>query len=557
MYIEPRTNIRLLKNVPVDEDYSHTLWFPNEQSQREYMIGLTKYNLTNYSYQRVGRGIARVGINTELLYDCNYMMFQNSAFGNKWFYAFITSVDYVNNDMSEVRFEIDVMQTWLFDVSLNQCMVEREHVVDDSIGKHTIDEKLEIGEYYISEQREHNQESAVAIYFAQSPSGSETSRGVGASVVGGVVSGAHVETYLTNDVGIQALNNTLYDIADQPEKIMMFIMIPKQMRTNEETGGISYGMKAFYDNFSVTRPTGFRYYDDNGNEYYYVPKNKKLLTYPYSVLVVDNYGDTVEHYKWEDFENPLKANFAVEGAPCPKPTMECYPIDYKGLRPNASYPNVAKQFSVPYDNFPMCPYNIDTFRAWASSTGAKQVLNTSIGVATTLLGGYHANQMSMIQNASPFANSMSINAGMIMNANALQNATNVVGSLANSIGNASINYNYAKVHGTTYGGTIGQGGLNWANGRIGFRTTQYVLRPEYAKIIDEYFNMYGYKVNTIKVPEISSRPHWNYVKTVNSTLNGSAPADDMRKIQSIYDGGITFWKNGNEVGNYTLDNRIQ
>ena len=69
--------------------------------------------------------------------------------------------------------------------------------------------------------------------------------------------------------------------------------------------------------------------------------------------------------------------------------------------------------------------------------------------------------------------------------------------------------------------------------------------------------MYGYKVNTIKVPEISSRPHWNYVKTVNSTLNGSAPADDMRKIQSIYDGGITFWKNGNEVGNYTLDNRIQ
>ena len=29
-----------------------------------------------------------------------------------------------------------------------------------------------------------------------------------------------------------------------------------------------------------------------------------------------------------------------------------------------------------------------------------------------------------------------------------------------------------------------------------------------------------------------------------------------KKIIGIYDRGITFWKNANEVGNYSLDNRL-
>ena len=32
--------------------------------------------------------------------------------------------------------------------------------------------------------------------------------------------------------------------------------------------------------------------------------------------------------------------------------------------------------------------------------------------------------------------------------------------------------------------------------------------------------------------------------------------DDVRKICSIYDSGITFWKNPSEVGNYSLDNSL-
>ena len=109
MYIQPTTNIKLLKDVPLDTTYDHTIYFDSATAQYNYFVGLQKYNLNNYTYQRVKRGMARVGIKADNLYDCNYMMFQNTAYGDKWFYAFITSVEFVNNECAEIYFELDVM----------------------------------------------------------------------------------------------------------------------------------------------------------------------------------------------------------------------------------------------------------------------------------------------------------------------------------------------------------------------------------------------------------------------------------------------------------------
>ena len=150
MFIEPNTNIRILKNVPLDNTYKHTLYFSNETDQANYFIGLTRHNLTNQTYQRVRKGVSRVSIKAESLYDCNYIMFQNASFGDKWFYAFITSVEYVNNIVSEITFEIDVMQTWFFDFNLRECYVEREHTVTDNIGDNIVTEPVDIGDIICS-----------------------------------------------------------------------------------------------------------------------------------------------------------------------------------------------------------------------------------------------------------------------------------------------------------------------------------------------------------------------------------------------------------------------
>ena len=96
------------------------------------------------------------------------------------------------------------------------------------------------------------------------------------------------------------------------------------------------------------------------------------------------------------------------------------------------------------------------------------------------------------------------------------------------------------------------------------------VSPYYAKMIDEYFSMFGYATNRVGKPNITSRPYWNYVKTSNCHITGKVDssggqitytrgmdAETKEKICSIYDEGITFWhyRQDMDVGNYSKDNR--
>jgi hypothetical protein len=105
-------------------------------------------------------------------------------------------------------------------------------------------------------------------------------------------------------------------------------------------------------------------------------------------------------------------------------------------------------------------------------------------------------------------------------------------------------------------GTIGNGYTNISIGRYGFIAESKSVKYEIAKSIDGYFDMFGYKVNSVKVPNIGTRPHWNYVKTVGVTLIGDVPADSLLNLSEIYNNGVTFWRYGSEVGDYTLNNSI-
>ena len=89
-----------------------------------------------------------------------------------------------------------------------------------------------------------------------------------------------------------------------------------------------------------------------------------------------------------------------------------------------------------------------------------------------------------------------------------------------------------------------------------FSCTLRTLRKDVAQQIDDYFTVYGYRVDTLKVPTVRNRPHWTYIKTRGCNIKGSMPADDIASIEDIVDKGITFWRNINEVGDYSLDNSV-
>ena len=82
------------------------------------------------------------------------------------------------------------------------------------------------------------------------------------------------------------------------------------------------------------------------------------------------------------------------------------------------------------------------------------------------------------------------------------------------------------------------------------------VKREFAKICDDFLSMFGYKVNEVKIPNITGRRNWNFVKTVGCYIEADIPQDDLQEIKSMFDKGITFWHNATTFMDYSQNNDI-
>lgn len=145
MEIFPNSTVVLLRGVPLDNTYTDTVRYASTYMQEQAFLAYNPITFNKQTYQRVNRGYLRLQICADDIYNYNYLMFKNTSYGDKWFYAFITQIDYLNDNTSEIRYEIDVMQTWATDIVLRQCYVEREHSSSDLIGEHLVPEPVDTG----------------------------------------------------------------------------------------------------------------------------------------------------------------------------------------------------------------------------------------------------------------------------------------------------------------------------------------------------------------------------------------------------------------------------
>ena len=131
MYIVPDSQVYMLSGVPLSTQQKHSIYFSDKQTQANYFMGKAKKHFNNVTYNRVNKGKCRLQATADALYDCNYMLFQNSAF----------------HVTAEISFQLDVIQTYWFDIDIKECFVEREHSLSDNIGDHILPENVECGEY--------------------------------------------------------------------------------------------------------------------------------------------------------------------------------------------------------------------------------------------------------------------------------------------------------------------------------------------------------------------------------------------------------------------------
>ena len=126
MAIQPDTNLYLLK-CPLELSNKHQLTFSNKNQQFEYFSNLENLEINRISYQRKD-SVIRYPAHIDSLLQYNYCMYQNNNYSNKWFYAFIVNMEYVNDSMTNIYIKTDVFQTWQFDLIYKQSFIEREMI---------------------------------------------------------------------------------------------------------------------------------------------------------------------------------------------------------------------------------------------------------------------------------------------------------------------------------------------------------------------------------------------------------------------------------------------
>ena len=124
---QPLSKFYLIKDVDIDVSYTHQYYFDTIQEQYNFFINKVFKTVTEGTYQRKNSNVLSVPFQADEIRECKYIMWQNPNYSDKWYYAFVTHIDYANPNMSRIGYVLDVYQTYLFDMNWKQSYIERKH----------------------------------------------------------------------------------------------------------------------------------------------------------------------------------------------------------------------------------------------------------------------------------------------------------------------------------------------------------------------------------------------------------------------------------------------
>lgn len=123
---QPQTTFYLLRNVKLDHSYTNTIDFNTKEEQYNYFFNKKAFEVLEGTYQRKTIGVVRVPFLYDDIATCNYIMWQNANYSDKWYYAFILEIKYINPNLSEIIYDLDVIQTYMFDVEWKPSQIDRD-----------------------------------------------------------------------------------------------------------------------------------------------------------------------------------------------------------------------------------------------------------------------------------------------------------------------------------------------------------------------------------------------------------------------------------------------
>lgn len=567
----PNSEVRFL-HIPIEMDMKNQLTFNNKEEQAKYFASheVARYEKVNYIRKN---SIIRLNKNVDDCYNFNYVMYRNTDYTNKWFYAFVTNVEFITRGNTAVQIATDPWQTWQFDVKYYQSFVKREmcNVSDDYPGFNLIPEGLETGEYKISGTAEFDNLEPVWViaYLGNSwnSNGSEIPIGDGGYIVNGIAQSVTFIICTTLDAYNSVIGQLQLD-ENTSQYILSCFSVPRlavQDYLNSSTAilGIDNAYVYIQGNTYNQAPVQKTLISLPNNLDEYIPINQKLRTYPYIYLGFNPVNGQSKIYRYENFTNNTPV-FNLISEVNPNPSIYFIPQNYRGANGN-SMSDIAS-----VSGYPTLSSRNDYFNSWLATS-----MPTMKNNLAQTQSSYNVNRLATgIQGALGGASTIGnmVNSSQKENTTGMDMTNAVTGLVSNSLSaaqnivNQDINYeHYVK-------GMLAQietqqmlpdnANLSSSNATlIGYNLfdknifSRYTIKAQFAKRIDKYFNMYGYETDELKIPNLNNRPNWNYVQTIGINITAPIPQLDLLQIKAMFNDGVTLWHNPNTFGDYSQNNR--
>jgi hypothetical protein len=548
--ITPHTSVYLLK-CPLETDNQHQLTFASKAAQHNYFNSLPKIELDNFSYQRHD-GVIRVNEHIDDIIQYNYVMYQNSDYSDKWFYAFITGMEYINDNCTYVSIKTDTFQTWWFDLSFKRCFVEREHVSNDAFGLHTLDEGIPAGEFVCNGVADcsiatNPKKCYIAVLISELAPSMVSTYGNQKRMYSGVPNGCYLlllDLYTSGNIlNFENVDNFIrgYDSIGKGDAIIAMYLIPEEVFSNPTPQMFSfeigdYGFDAFIPEESTSIIDVKNYTTSmNATINGYTPKNNKCFTKQFNYLMVSNNNGASTNYYWEDFQsandkNPVFKLYATLSQNLP---TKIVPTNYK----NATNTN-GFGYGLAGSAFPSVSWNSDYYLNWQAKNGFAGVQQRADAMANKEYKNKGNNPLEFL---GEFFEDFGLGVQQELKA--------IGGVISGSMADAERTPN--QVAGDTTGGD-----LVFSAGKTCFTFYKMSMKAEVARIVDDYFSGYGYKVSTWKIPNFTGRRNWNFVKLSQVNVVADIPQEDLEEIKSNFIKGITLWHNPSTFMDYSQDNSI-
>lgn len=551
--------IRLYSGVPLDVGYQnvHNLSVANFLSQLEtYKIS----EGSNFSYVSDNYTLRYPQAITNII-NTNYIAFQNPSYKNKWFFGFVNNVKYISDITTEINFTIDYWSTYFNDLRILRSYVEREIVADDTIGANTVDEDLNTGEMITIDNHieviDNEEEFYVGIFTDYTigadpeqpgedptPAGEYTGQ---ISVYNSLFNGHMLlifrmrssdPQYFTEDLRNLFVYLLETNIAGKIEDVRDMFIIPFGMISQSslhehvktfQIGDRSVACRYYTTDQSIGADTTAVSFAKKYTFSDYQPKNNKALCYPYNFLFLTNNIGNQNIFRYEDFDGE-NVSFLIEKALTIGCSIRILPTNYRGILKDYDE-------QIACGKYPTCGWTADSYINWLTQN-AVNLSSQFIG----LLTGSASSIGGAVGNGSYLADQ---SAGISAGIGIVNNAMNLIDK-----------FRRADLMPNIVGGQ-NNGDVNFASNNNNFKFLMKRCKLENLRIIDDFFSRFGYKINRVKIPDLSSRPYWNYIKIAGDQFAvGEVPQDALSVINNVANKGVTIWHNIANIGNYSLDNRI-